>query len=129
MTALVVDDDQTIRSIVRAVLTNRSYRVLEAVDMDEALAACDQHQGPLRILIADVMLKTPDGLETAARLMEARPELRVLFISGYPAGRFKRDLEKLPTQRVRFLQKPFAPEKLLSELDALLADRDAATSE
>src|SRR3989442_1050848 len=43
MTALVLDDDQTIRSIVRAVLTNKSYRVLEAVDADEALAVCAQH--------------------------------------------------------------------------------------
>src|SRR5437660_1752133 len=72
MTALILDDDQAIRSLVRAVLTNRSYRVLEAADADEALAVCAQHQGPLRILVVDVMLKMPDGLETATRLMEAR---------------------------------------------------------
>ena len=58
MTALVIDDDQTIRSIVRAVLTNRSYRVLEAVDMEEALAVCGQHHG-VSVAVAGCLIECP----------------------------------------------------------------------
>ena len=129
MTVLVLEDDHTIRAIIRAVLTNRSHRVLEATDADEAVTVSDQHRGPLKVLIADVMLKAPNGVETAKRILASRPELRVLFVSGYPVERFKDRLAKLPLHRIRFLQKPFAPAKLLSELDALLANEGAAHSE
>src|SRR3989442_15925260 len=105
MTVLILEDDHSIRAIIRAVLTNRSYRVLEATDTDEAVSVSDQHRGPLQVLIADVMLKAPNGVETSQRMLSSRPELRVLFVSGYSVEQFKDRLAMLPSHRVRFLHK------------------------
>jgi PAS domain S-box-containing protein len=81
-TVLVVDDEAPLRAIVRDVLEDSGYRVLEAGDAAAALALAAEHQGPLELLLTDVNMPGRDGAELASRMRELRPGLRVVFMSG-----------------------------------------------
>jgi two-component system cell cycle sensor histidine kinase/response regulator CckA len=104
-TVLVVEDEGEIRSLIREVLQIAGYRVLEASDRDEALKLADAHPGGLDLMVLD--LKMP-GLSTAAlvgRIRTARPDTRVLYISGQPHEDVVAQSGPLPPGA--FLQKPF----------------------
>ncbi len=103
-TVLVVEDETEVRELIREILQFEKYAVLEARDNDEARAIGDRHDGPIDLLIADVVL--PGGLtdELVDRFGESRPGLRVLYLSGYLD-----DAEGAAELRRRgpVLQKPF----------------------
>ncbi|MBP7149340.1 MAG: response regulator [Acidobacteria bacterium] len=116
-TILVVEDEDLVRNLVCRMLELRGYRVLAAASSEEALNVAAAHAGPIDLLLSDVVLPRLGGRELAVRLREARPALRVLFISGYGdeiAGELG--------PRDAFLQKPFASEALHRALQALAAD-------
>jgi PAS domain S-box-containing protein len=104
-TVLVVDDEAGIRALIVKILRRERYRVLEAGSVAEAVAAAAAHGGPIQLLLTDVMLPDRNGRQLATQLVEARPGLRVVYISGFTdddavrAGAFP--------QGARFLQKPF----------------------
>jgi CheY-like chemotaxis protein len=111
-TILVVEDEPSVRMLMRAVLEPRGYQVLEAANGMEALRVWDQHQGLVHLLLTDIMMPEGiSGLELATRLRDRSPQLRVIFTSGYSgdvAG------PKLHLQEEEnFIQKPFAPQRLL----------------
>jgi PAS domain S-box-containing protein len=109
-TVLVAEDEETVRRFVRIVLEREGFRVLEAengVDALNVFAAADPAPD---ILLTDVMMPQMGGKELAKRLVEARPGLKVIFMSG-----FVRDpelLEGINDRRAPFLQKPFDIEEL-----------------
>ena len=82
-TVLVVDDEPTVLSTVRDGLTAHGYRVLEALDGATALGIAESHQGPIALLLVDVVMPGLSGPEVATRLHSTRPDTKVLFMSGF----------------------------------------------
>ncbi len=104
-TVLVVDDEAGIRALIVKILRRERYRVIEAGSVAEAVAAAAAHGGPIQLLLTDVMLPDRNGRQLATQLLETRPGLKVVYISGFTdddavrAGAFP--------PGARFLQKPF----------------------
>lgn len=113
-TILVVEDEAGLRMIMQLTLEHYGYRVLAAPTGATALGLWDRHQDEIALLLTDlVMPDGMDGRELAARLIAQRPELPVIYTSGYPAD-VARDLALIP--EVNFLSKPFEGARLAKTL-------------
>jgi PAS domain S-box-containing protein len=113
-TLLVVEDDAMVRSLTRLALEQRGYRVLVAAGGPDALRLAGAHEGPIDLLVTDVVMPGMGGREVAERLAAARPGLRVLFLSGYIDDAALR--QQVAGAEVGFLQKPFTPTALAREV-------------
>ena len=82
-TVLVVDVEPTVLSTVRDGLAAHGYRVLEALDGETALGIAGSHQGPIALLLVDVVMPGLSGPEVATRLHAIRPDTKILFMSGF----------------------------------------------
>ncbi len=101
-----------------ATLKGRGYRLLLARDSDEALQISDSQEGPLHLLIVDqVMPPFMSGPELAGCIRMLRPEVKVLYISGYSAS--DAVVDELGDARADFLPKPFSPDLLLRKIGKL----------
>jgi hypothetical protein len=108
-TILVVEDSLQLRELIREVLEVRGYRVLDAEHGDRALEVAGRHQGPIDLLLTDVIMPGMNGRELADRLVATRPEAKVLFVSGYGADALVRyGVEG----GAAYVQKPFTPDVL-----------------
>jgi PAS domain S-box-containing protein len=127
-TILVVEDMAEVRGLARDTLAMRGYRVLEAADGSAALALAERHDGPIDLLLTDVIMPAMSGRELAERLAADNRCRNVLYMSGYPDDAVLR--HGLLTSKIHFLQKPFAPLHLLRKvrevLDAAAASRVSA---
>jgi two-component system cell cycle sensor histidine kinase/response regulator CckA len=83
-TVLVVEDQEVLREVVRETLAELGYSLLVADGAEEALAIAERHGGPIHLLLTDVVMPRVSGPELARRFVGARPEAKVLFVSGYP---------------------------------------------
>ncbi len=117
-TILLVDDDGGVRDLVRRALTEAGYQVLCASDGMEAAAVADAHTGTLDLLITDLVMPRMGGPELAEHLVADRPDLAVLYISGY-TDRREWKLEASQTRR-SYLQKPFTPSLLTRRVREML---------
>jgi CheY-like chemotaxis protein len=113
-TVLVAEDDLAVRDFVSSVLEQEGYKVLVANNGRQSLEICKNHDGPIYALITDVVMPEINGRELAERARLIRPNLKVLFISGY----VDRGLREEDTQNpsYAFLEKPFTAESLLTLL-------------
>jgi two-component system cell cycle sensor histidine kinase/response regulator CckA len=102
-TVLVVEDAASVRVVTRQVLERYGYVVLEAPNGDTALRLAAKHHGPIQLLVTDVIMPGLSGRQLAGQLAPLRPEMKVLYVSGYAD-----EVES----GVAYLQKPFAPETL-----------------
>jgi DNA-binding response OmpR family regulator len=118
LTVLVVDDDASVREIVREFLAISGYAVLEASDADGGLRIAHEHDGPLHLLITDVALRGMSGVDLEAQVTRVRPGIRVLFISGSAEGRAVQAAALPPGKD--YLQKPFSLAGLLARVRDLL---------
>jgi two-component system, cell cycle sensor histidine kinase and response regulator CckA len=115
---LVVEDEASVLRLVRRVLEADAMVVLSAQDAEEALLLMSQHGGVIDLLLTDVVMPGLNGLELAQRVAAARPQIRVLFMSGYADHAVvQRDI--IDAGRP-FLQKPFAPDRLLARVKDVL---------
>ena len=109
-TILLVEDEDVVRELAREALRDGGYTVLEARHPGEALLVAERQSGGFDLLLTDVVMPHMSGPELAQRLKNARPGLRVLFMSGYTDDAALR--HGVLRSEVSFLQKPFTPESL-----------------
>lgn len=122
-TVLVVEDEQVVRDLACDVLRLSGYRVLSASTCGEAQKLSAAHGGPIHLMLADVVMPHMSGPELAGSLTPSRPEMKILFMSGYTQeAMVHRGV--LPPGRA-FLPKPFAPDALSRRAREIL---DAAAS-
>ena len=104
-TILLVEDEPQVRSLTRTMLTSLGYRVLEAESADLALGITSGHEGPLDLLLTDIVMPRMSGTDLARELKATRPGLRVLYMSGYTdSGVID---QGMLTAGTPFIQKPF----------------------
>lgn len=120
-TILLVEDEDSVRSLARHVLETCGYRVLEAADGDVALALAESYPAPIQLLVTDVVMPHVSGRAVAERLLEKRPEMRVLFLSGYTSDAIER--HGLGESDYPFLQKPFTSSLLAKTVRRVLDAR------
>jgi signal transduction histidine kinase/CheY-like chemotaxis protein len=117
-TILVVDDEAKVRGLVRSILRTQGYTVLEADRGDEALRICRQYQGPIHLLLSDVVMPGLTGAPLSEQVKSLRPELKVLFMSGYTDDTISH--EGVLRSGYAFIQKPFMPAALIQKVRDVL---------
>jgi CheY-like chemotaxis protein len=122
-TVLLVEDHEALRELAGSVLRESGYRLLEAPDPETALRICAEHRGPIDLLVTDVVMPGSSGLELAERILRQRPEMAVLYMSGYSNDVAMRS--GLVKTGAAFLEKPFTPSVLRRKVREVL---DAATT-
>jgi signal transduction histidine kinase/ActR/RegA family two-component response regulator len=117
-TILIAEDEAELRSLMRRSLERQGYRVLQAGDGAEALDVAAKHDGPIHLLVTDVVMPRLSGNELASRLVERRPGVRVLFISGYSDEAIEQHGVLTPDSV--YLEKPVSPDALSRRVRELL---------
>jgi CheY-like chemotaxis protein len=117
-TVLVVEDEEAVRKLIRSVLQQAGYTVLEAQDGAKALRLCETYSKPIDLALSDVVLPHMSGRELANSLASLRPEMDVLFMSGYTDDAVVR--HGILNLDVPFLQKPFSPAALAKKVREVL---------
>ena len=123
---LLVDDESTVRSVLRSALERAGFTVLEAGNYYDALREAGNAEF-LDLLIADVSLPGPNGCEVANRLHALRPDLKVLFISGYTGAEICRHYG-VQLHDLHFMAKPIDARSLVTRVRAVL-DADKMEAE
>lgn len=118
-TILVVDDEDGIRALMGKVLAREGYEVIEAASGEEALEKARAYWGTIPLLVTDVVMAGMGGVELAAQIAAQRPEMKVMFISGY-TGQSTLSSAQL-AQGYEFLQKPFTLSAFLGKVRGILA--------
>ena len=110
-TILLVEDDDDLRRVTRRILQNRGYTILEARHGGDALLLSERYTGNIDMLLTDVVMPQMNGRDLSHRIRAARPELSVVYMSGYPDGAAVE--QGLVDVEAKFLAKPFTPQELL----------------
>jgi CheY-like chemotaxis protein len=113
-TVLVVEDDDGVRRLATDMLRMQGYTVLDACNGEDALKCAEEHDGPIALLLTDVIMPGMNGRELAERLTATRPGLKVLFVSGYTDDQVLR--RDILGAEVAFLQKPFTIDSLIRKV-------------
>ena len=117
-TVLLVEDEDAVRSFAARALGQRGYQVLEASTGTEALDVFESHQGDVDLVLSDVVMPEMDGPTLMAKLRRDRPDLKIIFISGYAEDSFRKHLAE--NEDFMFLQKPFDLKELAAAVKAAL---------
>jgi len=117
-TVLVVEDESQLRDLVEMMLAKRGYSVLTVEDPLQAEAVSQQHQGPIHLLLTDVVLPGISGRDVARQITARRPETKVLFTSGYTPDAIVR--HGVLESGLNFIQKPFTSDTLASKVREVL---------
>ncbi len=116
-TILVVEDQEEVRKLALESLRTYGYRVMEAANAGEALLLSKRHDGPVNLLLTDVVMPGMSGRELAEQLQPLRPEMKVLFVSGYTDNVITHGVLD---SGAAFLAKPFTPETLAAKIREVL---------
>lgn len=117
-TILIAEDEKPMLDVMRLVLEEKGYKVLAASNPLDTILLASRHEGPIHLLITDVVMPGMNGKELQQRILEARTGFKVLFISGYTGDILaKRGLMR---EETHFLQKPFRIKDLLGKVREVL---------
>jgi CheY-like chemotaxis protein len=119
-TILLVEDQESLRLLIKAFLEQQGYTILAAGNGMEALSLVDRCPEPIHLLVTDVVMPNIRGTELAERLLKCRPNTQVIYISGYSD-------EEITDSAAAFLQKPFRMQELGAKIREMLDEsRDSA---
>lgn len=118
-TLLVLEDQEDVRRLATALLSSRGYSILEAASGQDALEIAQHYPEPIHMLVTDVVLRGMNGREVANRLKAQRPELKVLYTSGYTQAAIAH--RGVLERGVAFIPKPYTPDDLAAKVREVLA--------
>ena len=111
-TILLVEDEDPVRRVVETMLKRYGYQVLTSPSPKDAVAAAEQYRGEIHLLITDIMLPGMSGRKMAECIIQRRPNMKVLYVSGYGDAKAQNETQ--------FLQKPFSTEELATKIREVL---------
>jgi len=117
-TVLIVEDEDSLRKLVRTVLKQKGYKILEAENGEDALRISNEHEGTIDLMITDVVMPKMSGKETAERLQPLYPQMKIIYMSGYTDDAIVHHGVLAPG--LNFLEKPFSPEGLARKVREVL---------
>jgi two-component system cell cycle sensor histidine kinase/response regulator CckA len=117
-TILVVEDDEVVRKLAVRILREQGYRVLEASQGVDAFLICEEHKGPIHLLVTDVVMPKMSGRELAERITSIRQEVKVLYMSGYPDDTIAH--HGILNEGTNYIQKPFTVDSLIRKVREVL---------
>ena len=117
-TILIAEDEPSLREMTRECLEIAGYRVLEATDVDEAIRLAEQFNGPIHMLVTDIVMPKMSGPALAEKVRENRAGIPVIYVSGHTDNSLLQD--QLLGENTCFLQKPYSRQTLLQEIHRLL---------
>jgi PAS domain S-box-containing protein len=117
-TIVVVEDEEHVRALVCQILDGRGYTVLDARNGHEALDLCARHQGPIHLMVTDVVMPLMSGRDLAERVVRTRPELKILYVSGYTDNVIAH--HGVLKKGFALVQKPFTAETLARKVREVL---------
>ncbi len=120
-TILVVEDDEQVRNVAVRILSGQGYKMLEASQGDDAFLICAEHSGPIHLLVTDVVMPKMSGCELVKRISSIRPEIKVLYMSGYTDSVIT--YNGILEEGVKFIQKPFTIDALAAKVCEVLGKR------
>jgi len=120
-TILLVEDEGDVRELAREILEKSGYAVLEAANGPDALRIAARHEGVIHLLLTDVVMPQMSGRELARRLVRKRPEVRVLYTSGYIDENMIR--RSVVDEDTALLKKPFSSDALVRRVREVLDGR------
>jgi len=117
-TILLAEDEESVRKLIKLMLMGQGFHVLEAESGEAALEASEGHQGPIHLLLTDIVMPKMTGKDLADIICKVRKEMRVIFMSGYPRDTH---FEKgICHDKLFFLQKPFSMPNLIQTVRKVL---------
>jgi two-component system, cell cycle sensor histidine kinase and response regulator CckA len=125
-TILLVEDEESVRQLVRETLSAKGYRVIEASDGEAGLEAAAQHDGAIHLVITDVVMPGISGREMVKQLLQTRSETLVLYLSGYTEDAIVS--EGRIESGTAFLQKPFTLQNLSKKVREVLGNDNASAA-
>jgi len=115
---IIVEDEPAIIEIAKSILEELNYKVITAASPDEAKTAGSSYDGVIDLLITDIILPEKNGRELAAEITASRPEMKVLFMSGYTADVIAR--QGIIEEGISFIQKPFSMKDIALKIKSVL---------
>jgi CheY-like chemotaxis protein len=122
-TVLLVEDELAVRTLARRVLESRGFHGLDAGTGEAAVRIAEEHEGPIHLVLCDVVLPDMNGREIGERILGLRAETRPLFMSGYTDDDAK--LQGVIDARAPFLEKPFTPDSLTRKVREVLDELES----
>lgn len=117
-TICVVDDEEAVRLFITDVLQKQGYTILPASNGRKALQVCENHKGPIHLLVSDVVMPVMGGVKLAEMLCSTHPGIKVLLLSGFTDDKLAH--YRIRKDQIAFLQKPVSPEALVRKVREVL---------
>jgi two-component system cell cycle sensor histidine kinase/response regulator CckA len=121
-TVLVAEDERDVRILAIQILKRQGYKILEAANGGEALLICEKHRGEIHLMLTDIVMPGMSGRELAERLLQLHPEMKVLYMSGYPYHAVMR--HGILGEEPNFIQKPFSLQALVNKVREVLDQKE-----
>jgi len=125
-TILLVNDEADVRATAREILEGQGYELLEALDAEDAVRVAATHQGPIDLLLTDVVMPGASGQDLAMLLGLQRPDLRVLYMSSFAIIKGQRQFTEVENGLdlgVPIILKPFTAERTIEKVQEVLATK------